>query len=95
MFYIKVTGIKHRTPFCTPSTPVVGVKRTFLLKVVMLHIKLNEKNVEQHNRNVFYFMHYPDLGKKVRHWKYADKYILIELSMLTVKYWLYCIIDRL
>ena len=54
-----------------------------------------ERNVEQHTRNVFYFMHYPDLGKKVIHWNYADKYILIELSTLIVKNWLYYIIDRL
>ena len=28
--------------------------------------------------------------KKVRHWNCPDKYILIELSMLALRPWLYC-----
>ena len=59
----------------------------------MLHIKVMEKSEEQHAIKISDLMHTltSGLGKKARRWNCTGKYILIELSMLslTLKHWLY------
>ena len=88
----KYTKQANILPILHTLDPMCGSKvKTFFLKVVLLHIKLKEKMQSK----LFDLMHTPwplGLGKKVCR---ADKYILIELSMLRLKHWLYYIIDML
>ena len=63
-------------PLYTPTTPSLDQKAKTIFLKVMLHIKLKRKK----SRTLCTFDRSLGHGKKVYHWKCADKYILIELN---------------